>query len=44
MPTEGTPAPDGRARASVTATHDATAAAASFGERVGALTRAGADR
>lgn len=33
-----------RARASVPATHDATTAAASFGERFGALTGAGADR
>ena len=31
-------------RASVTGTHDATAAAASFGERFAALTGAGADR
>ena len=33
-----------RARASVTAAHDAAAAAASFGERFGALTGAGAVR
>jgi len=33
-----------RARASVPATHDATTAAASFGEPFGALTGAGADR
>ena len=36
--------PGGWARASVTATHDATAAVAWFGDRFGALTDAGAER